>query len=87
MATPESVAATAALINQYPDRFLFGSDEVGPTDPAKYGKVYDMYAPLWAALTPEASEAVRKGNYQRLFDQARRRVRAWEQANVKGVTP
>jgi hypothetical protein len=43
-----------------------------------------MYAPLWAALTPEASALVRKGNYERLFDQARRKVRAWEQTHTKG---
>ena len=42
----------------------------------------DMYAPLFAKLTPEASQQLRKGNYERLFDQARRRVRAWEAANV-----
>ena len=42
-----------------------------------------MYAPLFAKLTPEASEKVRKGNYERLFDRARKQVRAWEAANVK----
>ena len=35
VASPEAIAATAALINRYPDRFLFGSDEVGPTDPGQ----------------------------------------------------
>ena len=82
-AKPESLQTVADLINRYPDRFLFGTDEVAPTDQAKYLKVYDMYAPLFAKLTPEASEKVRKGNYERLFDEARRRVRAWEKANVK----
>jgi hypothetical protein len=43
-----------------------------------------MYAPLFAQLTKDASEKVRKQNYVRLFDEARRRVRAWEYANVKG---
>jgi predicted TIM-barrel fold metal-dependent hydrolase len=84
VASPESTAATAALINKYPERFLFGTDEVAPTDRTRYMKVYDMYAPLWAALTPEASELVRKGNYRRLFDQARNKVRAWEQTHTKG---
>ena len=83
VASPEAVKATADLINRHPDRFLFGTDEVAPTDQAKYLKVYDLYAPLFAALTPEASEKLRKGNYERLFDEARRRVRAWEEANVK----
>jgi hypothetical protein len=87
VASPETIAATAALINRHPDRFLFGTDEVAPTEQTKYMKVYDMYAPLWSSLTPEASELVRKGNYRRLFDDARRKVRSWEQANVKGVKP
>jgi predicted TIM-barrel fold metal-dependent hydrolase len=82
LATPEATQAMADLINRHPDRFLFGTDEVAPRDQAKYLKVYDMYAPLFAKLTPEASEKLRKGNYERLFDDARRRVRAWEKANV-----
>ena len=45
-----------------------------------------MYEPLFARLTPRRSEQVRKGNYVRLFDEARRRVRAWEKANVKEGT-
>jgi predicted TIM-barrel fold metal-dependent hydrolase len=81
LATPETTQAMANLINRFPDRFLFGTDEVAPTDPQKYLKVYDLYAPLFAKLTPEASEKLRKGNYERLFDEARRRVRAWEQAH------
>jgi hypothetical protein len=83
VATPESVQATADLINKYPDRFIFGTDEVAPKDQAAYLKVYDMYAPLFAKLTPEASEKVRKGNYERLFDRARKQVRAWEAANPR----
>jgi hypothetical protein len=42
-----------------------------------------MYAPLWKALTPDASEGIRKGNYERLFDAAREKVRAWEAAHVR----
>jgi hypothetical protein len=81
-ATPESVQRIADLINRHPERFLFGTDEVAPTDQAKYLKVYDMYAPLFAKLLPSSSALVRKGNYERLFDEARRKVRAWEKANL-----
>jgi hypothetical protein len=49
--------------------------------------VYDAYAPLWALLTPEASFKVRKGNYERLFDAARVKVRAWENANANANAP
>jgi predicted TIM-barrel fold metal-dependent hydrolase len=82
VASPEAVQATADLINRYPDRFLFGTDEVAPTDQAKYLKCYDLYAPLFAKLTPEAKQKLLKGNYERLFDKARRDVRAWEKANL-----
>jgi len=83
VATPESTKNTASLINRHPDRFLFGTDEVAPPDQEKYLKVYNQYEPLWRLLTPEASEKVRKGNYERIFDEARRKVRSWEAANVK----
>jgi hypothetical protein len=82
-ATPETTQGVADLINRHPDRFLFGTDEVAPTEQAKYLKVYDLYAPLFAKLTLEASEKVRRGNYERLFDAARAKVRAWERANPK----
>jgi hypothetical protein len=82
LATPESLQRTADIINRHPERFLFGTDEVAPTDQAKYLKVYGMYAPLFTKLLPSSSALVRKGNYERLFDEARRKVRAWEKANL-----
>ncbi|HEX3086217.1 MAG TPA: hypothetical protein VHP99_16915, partial [Pyrinomonadaceae bacterium] len=81
--TPESTKNAASLVNRHPDRFLFGTDEVAPANQEKYLKVYNQYEPFWKLLTPEASEKVRKGNYERIFDAARRKVRAWEAANVK----
>jgi hypothetical protein len=83
VATPESTQRAAQVINTYPDRFLFGTDEVAPADQVTYLRVYRQYDPLWKLLTPEARDKVRKGNYERLFDEARRRVRAWEAANIK----
>ncbi len=83
VASPESIKRVAAMLNKYSDRFLFGTDTVAPSGPAPYFAVFDMWAPVWAQLTPEASLKVRKGNYQRIFDEGRRRVRAWEKANVK----
>ena len=83
VASPESVRITADLINRYPERFLFGTDEVAPSNQEKYLRVYYQYDPLWKALSPEASVKVRKLNYERLFDEGRRKVRAWETANAK----
>lgn len=78
MATPDSMRVAAAMIRKHPDRFLFGSDEVGPTDQKKYMSVYETYGPLWKALGPKISRMVLVENYDRIFDEARRRVRAWE---------
>ena len=83
VASPESIRITADLINRYPDRFLFGTDEVAPNDQQTYLRVYNQYSPLWAALGQEASDKVRKGNYERLFDSARLKVRAWEKTNIR----
>ena len=83
VATPESITRVAAMLNKYPNRFLFGTDTVAPAGPAPYYAVFDMWAPVWRLLTPDASLKVRKGNYERIFDDGRRRVRAWEAALVK----
>jgi hypothetical protein len=83
VASDATVSVTANLINKYPDRFVFGTDVVAPRSQAQYFAVYDMYAPLWAKLTPDARQKVLKGNYTRLFDAARQRVRTWEKANVR----
>ena len=80
LSSPEVTRRSAEVMNRYPDRFLFGSDVVAPKDPAQYFAVFESYKPLWALLTPEASEKVRKGNYERLFDAARQKVRAWERS-------
>jgi|HubBroStandDraft_2_1064218.scaffolds.fasta_scaffold73465_1 predicted TIM-barrel fold metal-dependent hydrolase len=86
VASSASVQITADLINRYPDRFLFGTDEVAPSNQEKYLRVYREYEPLWNALSTEASVSVRKDNYERLFDEARKKVRAWEAANPRENT-
>jgi hypothetical protein len=74
---------TADVLNNHPDRFLFGTDNVAPADQAAQLRVYHLWDPIWAMLTPEASLKIRKGNYERIFDAARVKVRAWEKANVR----
>jgi hypothetical protein len=74
----------ADLINRYSDRFVFGTDSVAPKDQTEYLRTYRLYDPLWPLLTKEASLNVRKANYERVFDNAKRRVRAWEAA--QGLT-
>jgi predicted TIM-barrel fold metal-dependent hydrolase len=81
--SPESLKISAVLLNRYPDRFLFGTDEVAPKDPNVYYKIYYQYEPLWKLLSKEASLKIRKTNYVRIFDEARRKVRAWEKTHVQ----
>jgi hypothetical protein len=82
IASPEATARVVTVLNRYPDRFLFGTDTVAPAGPDPYYAVFDLWAPIWRQLTSDASLKVRKTNYERIFDAARLRVRAWERANV-----
>jgi hypothetical protein len=85
VASPDSIKRTADFINRHQDRILFGTDNVAPKDQATQLRVFDLWKPVFDQLTPEASYAVRIGNYNRLFDKARLDVRKWEKANVATV--
>lgn len=79
----KSLERTAEIIKKYPDRFLFGTDNVAPDNQEKQLYVYHLYDRLWKAVGPEVTYKVTKGNYIKLFGDARAKVRAWEMANVK----
>jgi predicted TIM-barrel fold metal-dependent hydrolase len=83
VASETSIQRVTEALNRHADRFLFGTDTVSPRDPKAYFGVYHMWDPVWSRLTPEAKEKVTKGNYERLFDAARVKVRAWEKANAR----
>jgi len=85
VASPEATKITADLMERYPDRFLFGTDEVAPKTESDYIRVFEMYRPLWNSLSPQTSEKVRRTNYERIFDEARRKVRAWEKLHANSV--
>ena len=80
ISSPESLQRTADLINKYPDRFLFGTDNVAPKAETYYN-VYEMYQPLWDILTEEARHKILIGNYERIYDKAKVDVAAWEEKN------
>lgn len=80
--SPEAISRAAEMINKFPDRFLMGTDEVAPPDQKSYLKIMDMYAPLLEKLTPGARQKLLKGNYERLFDTAKIKVRAWEKEHA-----
>ena len=77
VADPQA-AAWVDLINRHPTRFLFGTDAVAPPDWDAYVRTYAMYQPLWERLDPPTRAQVERLNYERLFDAATPRVRAWE---------
>jgi hypothetical protein len=64
---------------------LFGTDSVAPKNEAAYFKTYNDYKPLWNLLNEEASFKVRIGNYQRIFDEAKAKVRAWEKNHMENI--
>ena len=82
VSSPEATRVTADLLNRYPDRFLFGTDEVAPLSQEQYLRVYYQYEPLWNLLDVAAREKVCKRNYERIFDEAQ--VRACETAQALG---
>jgi predicted TIM-barrel fold metal-dependent hydrolase len=83
IASPEAIQRVALVLNRYPDRILFGTDTVSPASGAAYFPAFEMWMPVWRLLTPEAKLKVLKTNYERIFDEGRRRVRAWEKANLR----
>jgi predicted TIM-barrel fold metal-dependent hydrolase len=86
VANAATIATAAGIINRHPDRFLFGTDVVGPRDAQQYFRICVLYRPFLAKLTPAAREQLTRGNYDRLFNAARARVRAWEEADRRGTT-
>jgi hypothetical protein len=85
VASPEFTQTTADLMRRYPDRFLFGTDAAAPANEPQYTKVFLQYEPLWHSLDADTSRKVRLHNYERIFDQARRKVRSWEVAHAVGA--
>lgn len=81
-----TLEAWATLIERHPTRFLFGTDAVAPADWDAYVANYTVYARLWERLDPEVRSQVERLNYERIFDAAIPRVRAWERRQLTGRT-
>ena len=84
VADDATLAAWTALMHRHPTRFLFGTDAVAPADWDAYVANHTVYAPLWARLDPAVRAQVERLNYERIFDAAIPRVRAWEQRQLTG---
>jgi predicted TIM-barrel fold metal-dependent hydrolase len=83
VADDATLDAWAKLMKQYPDRFLFGSDSVAPKTQADYLKTFDAYQKLWERLDADTAAKVKSRNFERIFDAARQKVRAWEAKQVR----
>ena len=68
----KSLAKTAEIIREYPDRFLFGTDNVAPDKQEKQLYVYHFYDRLWKLVGEEVTYKVSFGNYEKLFDESQR---------------
>ena len=81
-ASTEVEKTVAGMLDRYPDRFLFGTDNVAPPTAEANLKVWNLWNPIFAQVDPRTRQLVAFGNYERLFDAARLKVRQWERANV-----
>lgn len=79
-----TLEAWATLIERHPTRVLFGTDAVAPADWEGYVANYTVYDPLWERLDPDVRAQVERLNYERIFDAAIPRVRAWEERRLGG---
>ena len=85
VADKDTLAQWVALVEAFPQRFLFGSDALAPVDAGRWNQTYAKYEDLLQALTPACRQQVCLDNYQRLFVAARRKVRAFEQYILPSV--
>jgi hypothetical protein len=84
-AEAESSDRWKSLINDFPDRFLFGSDALAPKDKASWNATYEKYKPLLNDLELECQEKVCNSNYRRVFVDARKRVREFENTRLPKI--
>ncbi|QSH40835.1 amidohydrolase family protein [Lentisphaerota bacterium ZTH] len=82
----QTINKWAQLLKDYPDRFLFGTDSVAPSS-NKYSREIHMYDKLWNVLPKNVQVQVKFQNYERVFNQANLRVRAWEQKHLANLSP
>ena len=73
VASPESIARVAAMLNKYPDRFLFGTDTVAPAGP---GAVLRRVRHVGAGLAPADAGGEPEGAQGQLRADLRRRTAA-----------
>jgi hypothetical protein len=81
---PEALAPWAKFIEQHSDRICFGSDSLAPRSTQAWDETKKLYQNLLSQLPPAAKHNVLNGTYERVFVQAREKVRDFEN---KVLTP
>ncbi len=62
------------LFNDYPDRFLFGSDAVSPRSKSKHATLVALYEKIFTELDTGTRDRIAYGNYRAIFDDPKRRM-------------
>ena len=65
------------FLENHSKKILFGSDVVAPTL-SQYDQTLNLYKKVWRELPQNVVKDITYGNYTRLFDEAKKRVRLWE---------
>lgn len=76
---PNKIEKLVALLDEFPTRFLFGSDALSPNDVEIWRGTENVYRAVFERVKPETAKAVKLGNYERLIAGARRGVRLYEE--------
>lgn len=71
-----------SLIQDFPDRFLFGSDTLAPASAGVWNATYEKYEALRDVLDETVVQKVFVDNYRRVFVDARKNVRRYEQERL-----
>lgn len=77
-ADPAKIQLLMKLLEDYPKRFLFGSDSLSPPNVSTWQGTELAYEVVFKQLKPETAEAIKVTNYERLIVGARQKVRLYE---------
>lgn len=77
------IAQLVALLEKYPDRFLFGSDSLSPNTMEAWQGTELAYKVVFDKLKPATATAIKVGNYEKLIVGARNKVRLYEKYCVE----
>ncbi len=75
---PEKQELWTNFIEKNSSRILFGSDALSPQDNQTWDQTREIYKNLLGSLSDEARASILHGNYERIFVDARPKVREFE---------